>query len=85
MSAKKPARKSASKSAVKPVALPYSTVSLVHGAGEIAIELGSEKALEVFRINVMKRDLRAFPWEFQDRHGTTYILRDFLFCRIVIH
>jgi len=64
---------------------PYATVHLVHGAGELDIDLADEKSLDRFRSNVMKRDLRAFPWEFQDIHGMTYILRDFLFCRITIY
>ena len=64
---------------------PFATVHLVHGAGELDIDLATEGAFEVFRSNVMKRDLRAFPWEFQDMHGMTYILRDFLFCRITIY
>lgn len=64
---------------------PLVTITLVHAAGECLVELDSEKFLKTFITNVTKRDLRAFPWEFSDMHGNDYILRDFIFCKIVRH
>tara|TARA_Y100001963_G_C6394245_1_gene271186 strand:+ start:168 stop:425 length:258 start_codon:yes stop_codon:yes gene_type:complete len=85
MPPKKSTTKTPGASASTPTKTPYATIVLVHGAGEMSIQLDSERMVESFKMNVTKRDLRAFPWEFQDMHGTSYILREFLFCRIVLH
>ena len=58
-------------------------VALVHGAGEHIVKLNDRKTLDKFVTNVTKRNLNAFPYIFTDDAGQTFILREFLFCRIV--
>jgi hypothetical protein len=65
--------------------MPIATITLVHAAGECPVDIADEKFLQVFITNVTKRDLRAFPWAFTDMHGNEFILRDFIFCKIVRH
>jgi len=64
---------------------PLYTITLVHAAGECLVEFDKQKAYDQFVTNVTKRDLRAFPWSFYDMHGNEYILRDFIFCKVVRH
>ena len=63
----------------------HATIHLAHGSGLEKIEVASENALKVFEQNITKRDLQAYPWKFSDMHGNEYILRQFLFCKIVRH
>ena len=58
-------------------------VALVHGGGEHIVKLNDKKTLDKFVTNVTKRNLNAYPYMFTDDAGQTFILRDFLFCRIV--
>ena len=58
-------------------------VALVHGAGEHLVKLNERKTLDKFITNVTKRNLNAYPYIFTDDAGQTFILREFLFCRIV--
>lgn len=58
-------------------------VALVHGGGEHMVKLNSRSTLDRFITNVTKRNLNAYPYVFTDDAGQTFILREFLFCRIV--
>ncbi len=58
-------------------------VALVHGGGEHIVKVNDKKTLDKFVTNVTKRNLNAYPYMFTDDAGQTFILRDFLFCRIV--
>jgi alpha-beta hydrolase superfamily lysophospholipase len=58
-------------------------VALVHGGGEHIVKLNDKKTLDKFVTNVTKRNLNAYPYMFTDDAGQTFILREFLFCRIV--
>ena len=58
-------------------------VALVHGGGEHMVKLNDKKTLDKFVTNVTKRNLNAYPYMFTDDAGQTFILREFLFCRIV--
>jgi len=80
-----PRRASSTAKKITPASQPKPLVSitLVHAAGECLVELDNEKMFTQFVTNVTKRDLRAFPWSFFDMHGNEYILRDFIFCKIV--
>tara|TARA_R100001510_G_scaffold57433_1_gene65464 strand:- start:366 stop:677 length:312 start_codon:yes stop_codon:yes gene_type:complete len=57
-------------------------IDLVHGAGEHTVKLLDRKTLDKFVQNVTKRNLNAYPYIFTDDAGQTFILREFLFCRI---
>lgn len=79
-------RKSASHKVTEiPKPEAFVTIKLVHAAGECLVELGSQSALDTFITNVTKRDLRAFPWSFYDIHGNEFILRDFIFAKVIRH
>lgn len=65
--------------------IKYATIFIAHGSGMEKIEVAKEIDLKVFEQNVTKRDLQAYPWKFQDMHGNEYILRQFLFAKIVRH
>jgi len=57
-------------------------IDLVHGAGEQTVKLTDKKRLDKFVNNVTKRNLNAYPYIFTDDDGQTFILREFMFCRI---
>jgi len=63
----------------------HATIFIAHGSGMEKIEVASEGAIKVFEQNVTKRDLQSYPWKFSDMHGNEYILRQFLFAKIVRH
>lgn len=63
----------------------HATIHIAHGSGMEKIEVAKEIDLKVFEQNVTKRDLQAFPWKFKDMHNNEYILRQFLFAKIVRH
>lgn len=58
-------------------------VALVHGGGEHMVKISDRSTLDKFITNVTKRNLNAYPYVFTDDAGQTFILREFLFCRIV--
>ena len=63
----------------------FVTVHIAHGGGIEKVEFANENQLAAFIQNVTKRDLQHFPWRFPDMHGNEYILRQFLFAKIVRH
>jgi hypothetical protein len=58
-------------------------VALVHGAGEYIVKFNEKRRLDKFVTSVTKRNLNAYPYVFTDDAAQSFILRDFLFCRIV--
>jgi len=58
-------------------------IALVHGAGEHYVYFNTKEELDHFVLCVTKRNLNAYPYLFTDIAGQTFILREFLFCRIV--
>ena len=58
-------------------------IALVHGAGEHSVYFNTKAELDHFVLCVTKRNLNAYPYLFTDVARQTFILREFLFCRIV--
>lgn len=61
------------------------TVTLIYGTGSEDIKFSSEKELNLFTVNVTKRNLNAYPYEIVDATGAIFIIRSFLFCKIIRH
>ena len=79
----KPKTKAKAKSKTKAEEKFAFEVALVHGGCEHMVKINEQKTLDKFVTNVTKRNLNAYPYMFTDDAGQTFILREFLFCRIV--
>ena len=60
-------------------------VKLFTGHGTESLFFNDEKKLERFKINVIKRNLEAAPLEVTDATGTLFIIRGFLFAKVIIN
>jgi len=63
----------------------YCEIQLAHGAGFESIYLPTKATLDKFVINVTKRNLEAYPLALTDINGDFFIIRSFLFSKIVIN
>ncbi len=60
-------------------------IKLFTGHGTESLFFNEEKKLERFKINVTKRNLEAAPLQVRDDSGTLFIIRGFLFAKIVVN
>ena len=62
----------------------YAAVQLAHGAGYETIYIATKNHLDRFIRDVTKRNLNQYPMELIDVTGNLFIIRSFLFAKIVV-
>ena len=81
---KKPVKRPVAKQPVQPQIEYYAEVQLAHGAGYETIYISTKKQLDRFIRDVTKRNLNQYPMELIDAAGNLFIIRSFLFAKVVV-
>ena len=79
--------KTATRTASKPTEKKleyYAEVTLAHGAGCETLYIKTKTQLDRFIIDVSKRNLEVYPLQLVDATGNLFIIRSFLFSKIVV-
>ena len=63
----------------------YAEVKLAHGAGCETIYIETKTQLNRFIRDVSKRNLEQYPMELVDATGDLFVIRSFLFAKIVVN